>query len=167
MEPRAGSQLTAIELNRICILLSIAMQEAEEEQRFTPMLQEVKARRLAKLIYAEIAAITPTADRGVKFNPSFYELRNTNAPAVLVEVAFHDSAEDATWIMNNIENIGVALAKGVLKYFGIPYETPQRLVLIPHHDIIASRSEFIQRRKMQKYAEKLKTVGFDSIIKYD
>ena len=81
--------------------------------------------KAAKAIYAEIAAITPTADRGVKFNPSFYELRNTNAPASLVEVAFHDNVEDAIWIIKNIEAIGTALAKGVLKYFGIPYEAPK------------------------------------------
>jgi len=81
--------------------------------------------KAAKLIYAEISAITPTADRGVQFNPSLYELRNTNAPAVLVEVAFHDNAEDAVWIINNIEYIGIALAKGVLKYLGITYEKPK------------------------------------------
>lgn len=79
--------------------------------------------KAAKEIYSEIEPLTPTSDRGVKFNPSLYELRNTNAPAALVEIAFHDNAEDAAWIVGNIEAIGTALAKGVLKYFGIPYET--------------------------------------------
>lgn len=79
--------------------------------------------KAAKVIYSEIEPLTPTSDRGVKFNPTLYEIRNTNAPAALVEIAFHDNPEDAAWIVGNIEAIGTALAKGVLKYFGIPYET--------------------------------------------
>jgi N-acetylmuramoyl-L-alanine amidase len=85
--------------------------------------------RLAKLIYDEVSAITPTSDRGVKEGYNFYgkgksmyELAKTNAPAALVEVAFHDSVDDANWIMGNIELIGVAIAKSVLKYFGIPFK---------------------------------------------
>jgi len=40
---------------------------------------------------------------------------------VLIEIAFHDNAADAKWIIGNIEGIGTALAKGLLKYFGIEY----------------------------------------------
>ncbi|HEY9059727.1 MAG TPA: hypothetical protein VIO64_04370 [Pseudobacteroides sp.] len=39
----------------------------------------------------------------------------------MAEVAFHDSPDDAEWIIYNIEEIGTALAKGILKYFNIPY----------------------------------------------
>ncbi len=39
-----------------------------------------------------------------------------------MEVAFHDSAEDAEWIMSNIELIGTAIAKGILRYFDISFE---------------------------------------------
>jgi hypothetical protein len=71
--------------------------------------------------------MTPTSDRGVKegyklYNGQpMYELAYTNAPACLVEVAYHDNIDDAIWIINNIENIGIALAKGILEYFGIAY----------------------------------------------
>lgn len=51
--------------------------------------------KAARVIYEELEVITPTADRGVKFKSGFYELRATDAPAVLVEIAFHDNAEDA------------------------------------------------------------------------
>lgn len=77
--------------------------------------------KAARAIYSELEQITPTVDRGVKFWPELYELRKTTAPAVLVEIAFHDDADDAKWIMSNIEKIGIALAKGVLKYFGIDF----------------------------------------------
>ncbi len=78
--------------------------------------------RAARAVYSELAPLTPTSDRGVKFNPGLYELRKTTAPAVLVEVAFHDNREDAKWIIDNIEAIGAALAKGILKYFNITYK---------------------------------------------
>ena len=84
--------------------------------------------RLARLVYAELEPLTPTKDRGVKeglnhFGPGkpLYELDKTNAPAALVEIAFHDNPEDAKWILANIEPIGIALAKGILNYFVVPY----------------------------------------------
>ncbi|MGB4658023.1 MAG: N-acetylmuramoyl-L-alanine amidase [Mobilitalea sp.] len=79
--------------------------------------------KAARAIYSELEPITPTADRGVRFGSELYELRKTDAPAVLVEIAFHDNVGDAKWIIENKEKIGTALAKGVLKYFGIEYIT--------------------------------------------
>jgi N-acetylmuramoyl-L-alanine amidase len=83
--------------------------------------------KLSRAIYAELEPLTPSADRGIRegcnrFGPGkpLYELANTYAPAVLVEVSFHDNPDDAAWIVNNIETIGTALARGILKYFGIP-----------------------------------------------
>ena len=77
--------------------------------------------KLARAVYAEMTPITPATDRGVRFNPSFYELRKTYAPAVLVEASFHDNPDDAQWIMSNIEEIGTAIAKGILKFLDISY----------------------------------------------
>lgn len=75
--------------------------------------------KLARAVYAELEPLTPTADRGVKFNANLYELSRTKAPAVLMEIAFHDNPYDATWIIENILPIGEAIGKGVLEYFGI------------------------------------------------
>jgi len=124
--------------------------------------------KAAKLIYAEIAAITPTADRGVKFNPSLYELRNTNAPAALVEVAYHDNAEDATWIINNIEAIGIALAKGVLKYLGIQYEIPQINTNTSPRYYRVQVGAYSEKANAENQLAKAKKAGFsDAYIVYD
>lgn len=53
------------------------------------------------------------------------ELRRTNAPAVLVEVGYHDNIEDAQWIKENIDQIAQALAKSIADYFGVPFRQPQ------------------------------------------
>lgn len=85
--------------------------------------------KLARCVYSMLEPLTPSNDRGVKEGYShfgqgkpLYELAKTSAPAALVEVAFHDNSEDAEWITSNIESIGTALAKGVLKYFNIPLQ---------------------------------------------
>jgi N-acetylmuramoyl-L-alanine amidase len=84
---------------------------------------------LARNIYAELEPLTPTKDRGVHegkdyYGPgkNMYEVWKTNAPAALVEVAFHDNPEDAIWIETHIEIIGIAIAKADLKTLGIPYQ---------------------------------------------
>ena len=75
--------------------------------------------KLAQLIYNEIEKIytNPEKGRGVIYTTSLYEVVKTLSPAVLLEVAFHDNEEDAKWIINNIENIGKAIAIGINNYF--------------------------------------------------
>ena len=51
-------------------------------------------------------------------NTSFVELNSTRAPAVLIEVAYHDNPEDAEWIKNNIDLIAANLAKSVEQISG-------------------------------------------------
>lgn len=87
--------------------------------------------KLAKAVYSEIEPLTPTKDRGIKEGANrfgkdkpLYETAYTNAPAALIEVAFHDNPKDAEWIINNIEAIATAIAKGILNYFEIPFQLP-------------------------------------------
>lgn len=75
--------------------------------------------RLANLIYNEIMQIypDPTKGRGVLHTSSLYEVIRTNAPAVLLEVAFHDNPDDAEWIINNESQIAQAIVNGINSYF--------------------------------------------------
>lgn len=52
------------------------------------------------------------------------EVRRTVAPAILVEVAYHDNFEDATWIINNIEPIARNLALSTADFLGVPFVEP-------------------------------------------
>ncbi len=52
------------------------------------------------------------------------ELSQTNSPAVLVEIAYHDNPEDADWIRNNINEIARNLVQGLAEHFGILFVTP-------------------------------------------
>lgn len=75
--------------------------------------------RLANDIYDEIIKIypDPSKGRGVLHTSSLYEIVRTNAPAVLLEVAFHDNPEDANWIINNESEIAQAIVNGINNYF--------------------------------------------------
>ena len=82
---------------------------------------------LASDIYGRICDITPYDNIGMCDGAAvfgglgFYEFRKTKAPSVIVAVGFHDNPKDADFIINNIYEIGVAIAKGITDYFGIEY----------------------------------------------
>ncbi len=98
----------------------------------------LRSEALANDIYDQLAAISPVEGFGVIEGKSafggkgYYELRRTTAPAVLIEVAFHDQPEDAAFIMSNIVEIGLAISRGILEYLGVPYteDTPENLAYL-------------------------------------
>lgn len=55
------------------------------------------------------------------------EVARVKAPAVLIELAFHDNVEDATWIKTNLDEIARVLVLALTEYFDIPFfETENR-----------------------------------------
>ncbi len=83
------------------------------------------SRVAADIIAANLESIYPNPDL-VTVIPSvtLAELRRTTAPAVLLEVAYHDNYEDAQWIADNINAIGRNLVLSLTEYFGIPFVDP-------------------------------------------
>jgi len=79
----------------------------------------------AKIVEKNFKNIYPYPDK-VKTVPTITlrEIRRTNAPATLIEVAYHDNAEDVAWIKNNINLIGETIAMSISEYFGVPFVAP-------------------------------------------
>ena len=98
------------------------------------------SQKLAQAVYNNLAPMTPTGDRGVKATTQLYEVWATNAVATLVEIAFHDNATDASFIVNNIQAIGIAIAKGVCSYFGIAFGNSQPATATPSPTVAPSTS---------------------------
>lgn len=71
---------------------------------------------IAKEIYKEIMKIyyNKNIDNGLLYNNEIVEIMTVKASAVLVEVGYHDNINDAKWIVNNMEKIGVAIADGII-----------------------------------------------------
>jgi len=85
-----------------------------------------KGKRFADIAAENLQIIYPLPAQ-VKTVPTttLGEVRRVKAPGVLIEVAYHDNAEDAQWIRNNIEAIAANLVLSLTEYFGIPFNTPQ------------------------------------------
>lgn len=83
-------------------------------------------REMAELIAEQLRQIYPDPGK-VQVLPTvtLRELRRTNAPSALVEVAYHDNYQDANWIKENIQPIARALSKSLAEYFGIPFVEPE------------------------------------------
>lgn len=55
---------------------------------------------------------------------SLAEVRRVKAPAVLIEIAYHDNYADAEWIRNNINGIAYNLSVSVADFLGVDFAEP-------------------------------------------
>lgn len=77
-----------------------------------------QAEKFANLLYKKVGALTPTKDRGVKVSNSLYEVNKTRAPAVILEIDFHDNAQAAEWIVDNKTAVADACVQAIMEFFG-------------------------------------------------
>ena len=71
-------------------------------------------------IFKKLSVLTPgNSAEKIVAKPDFYECRATNAICVYCECEFHDTAEGAKFIIENTKQIGEAIARGVLAYYGV------------------------------------------------
>ena len=75
-----------------------------------------EAAKLGQCIQNQIVNSIGTVDRGLKERPWLIVLKHTNMPAVLVEIAFIDNADDAGVLMHCKDAIARAIARGVTDY---------------------------------------------------
>ena len=71
-----------------------------------------------KLIYWNPSDVT------IVPNTTLAELRRTKAPAILLELAYHDNADDAQWLVNNIESIARNLSLSTADFLGVTFIEP-------------------------------------------
>lgn len=84
------------------------------------------SKRFADLVVKNMKNIYPIPEKVQALPTTFLgEVLKTNAPAVLIEVAYHDNFEDMTWIANNIDAIARAISLSITEYFGLPFIEPQ------------------------------------------
>lgn len=126
------------------------------------------SKTLADNILNEIVKIGQNSrGRKTKVNSSgkdwFGFIRQTNAPAVLVECAFVDNKNDIKIIdtLAEQQKMGVAIAKGILKTLGITYKALTQTTGKIYKVQVGAYSVKANAEAMQK---KLKTAGFDAII---
>ena len=126
-----------------------------------------KGKTLAQNILDEIIAIGQNS-RGLKTKRNssgkdYYGwIRNTKAPACLVECAFVDNKKDIAIVDTAAEQkkMGVAIAKGILKTLGIAYRQKEEKTILYRVQVGAYKS----RENANDMLLKLKAAGFDGIV---
>ena len=87
-------------------------------------------RRAADIFAQNLKSIYPLPSK-VRTVPTttIGEVTQTRAPAVFLELGYHDNTLDATWVTDNINEIAANLVLSLTEYFGIPFvqaSTPRR-----------------------------------------
>lgn len=79
-------------------------------------------KKAGKAILDAVAPVSPGPDYALKVNSGLAELNSTSAIAVYVECEFHDTAEGANFIINNVKPLAEAICKGICNYYGVIYK---------------------------------------------
>ena len=81
--------------------------------------------RAAELLAAQLRQIYPLPDRvTVRPTTTLGEVRLPQAPAVLLEIGYHDNYADARWVEENMDPIARAIARALTEFFGLPFIEP-------------------------------------------
>ena len=82
----------------------------------------VQGQRAADLIAEELRTVYPLPDLvSTRPTTALGEVRQPRAPAVLVEIGYHDNYADEAWLKNNLDSIAQNLVRSLCDYFGIPF----------------------------------------------
>ena len=83
------------------------------------------SQRAAELFAAALREIYPLPNQvTTRSTTTLAEVKRTKAPAVLLEIGYHDNVADAQWIAGHIELIAQTLVQALTEYFGLPYVYP-------------------------------------------
>jgi len=77
-----------------------------------------QANWLAEPVLDGIVEAVGTRNNGVRANPTLYVLKNTNMPAILVEMAYLSNPSDSEKLKNNQYQFAQGIYNGIMRYFG-------------------------------------------------
>lgn len=118
--------------------------------------------KLAKCIETEVKIIGQNS-RGLKSGKNLRFINSTNCTSVLVEGFFLDNLKDCAQAdtVREQQSFGKAYAKGILKFFDIPYAEAD----ISSEKIYRVQvGAFKKKANAEKLAKELKTKGYDSYV---
>ncbi len=124
-----------------------------------------KSKTLAENILAEIVKVGQNS-RGAKVRKNangkdYYGfIRETSCPAVIVECAFVDNAQDLKILATDSQRkaMGEAIAKGVLKTMGVEFQGEKSTLYR------VQVGAYLLRSNAEAMQKKIKAVGFDAFI---
>ncbi len=123
--------------------------------------------RVGKAVLEQLSPLTPgKSAEGLIAKPSFYECNSTAGICVYCECEFHDTKEGSDFIIKNTKAIGEAIAKGVCKYYGVPFPVQKNNAPLKNEALYTVQvGAFKNKENAQKQLEALKKAGFSGFVK--
>ena len=132
----------------------------------------VNGKRLAECIHSTSIPFLGLTDRGVKDTRTLAMVRRPYAPSVLIEHGFMTNKVECELLKSDDfrNKCAIADAKGILKYFSIPWIEPKvevKPVTKPETDILykVQVGAFGNKENAERLQDTLESLGYDTIIK--
>lgn len=139
-------------------------EQANGVETFTYTTQTAKAKGLADKIQKELVNIGFTS-RGVK-KANFHVLRETKAPAVLVEIGFIDNTKDNEIFDSKFNEIVEGITRAILLQLGVKYKEATQSSPQSNNQTLyrVMAGSYSVRENAETQVAKLKKAGFDATI---
>lgn len=113
-----------------------------------------QGKKLAEYVYNNVAPLTSASDRGVHPDNILYsnglaELRETSAPAALIEIVFHDNIDDAKDYLGKIHIIAKEIAKSIYSFLNIAYY----IAPVPKPEVAERDAAILDIKKVSQWAD--------------
>ena len=113
-------------------------------------------------VYDVLAPITPGTSENITAHPKLYEIRESKAPCVYIEVDFHDVPEVAQWLIDNTVRIGEAICEGICNHYGVVYKVAEKEE--PKNEIYRVQVDFKNEKFALDMCKELKEKGYDAFV---
>lgn len=123
-----------------------------------------KNEKIVKNIYNKIAAMSVGKDDGIKEVSNLYEINNTKALCVYLEIGFHDNSKEGEWILEHEQEIGEAIAQAVCETYGYKYVSKSSENVSRETLYRVQVGAFSERANAEKLEAELKKKGYDTFI---
>lgn len=138
-------------------------EKAEGVEVYTYLNAGAKAKKLAHVVQKSLLALGFT-DRGIK-EANYHVLRETKAPAVLIEMGFIDNSKDNNLFDIKKNEIIKAISKAILTELGIVYKEESVSNFSDDKTLYrVMAGSFSNRKNAEEQVKKLKKAGFDVTI---
>lgn len=132
-------------------------------ETYTYLNQDARSKAMADKIQAAIVNLG-FVNRGVK-KANFHVLRETKAPAVLIELGFIDNSKDNSLFDSKKKDIIKAISKAILAQLGVTYKEESVSNSSDGKTLYrVMAGSFSIRKNADKQVQKLKAAGFEATI---
>lgn len=103
-----------------------------------------QGKRAAEIIANGLREIYPEPELvNTRTSTTLLELKRSKAPAVYLELAYHDNEQDARWIADNIDAIAENLVISIADFLGVPFHPP----VFPAEGTVSTRGGVLNVRR--------------------